>query len=120
MERLREKGYLARTKEGPVHRYAPSEPASDLLRGLVRDFVQKALGGSVSPFVAYLAEDADLSPAELADEKVLLAVAVDVGPAGGRIAGALDPDRHTVRLETDRWLELCGAAEGKPSAYQER
>lgn len=72
MERLREKGYLTRRKEGPVHRYAPSEPASDLLRGLVREFVQKALGGSVSPFMAYLAEDAELSPAELAELKRLV------------------------------------------------
>ena len=65
MERLREKGYLTRRKVGGVNRYSPSEPKPDLLQGLVRDFVQKALGGSVSPFVAYLGKEARLTPSEL-------------------------------------------------------
>lgn len=64
LERLREKGYLTRRKIDGVHHYAPSEPRSDLLQGLVRDFVQKALGGSVSPFVTYLGKEARLSPEE--------------------------------------------------------
>jgi BlaI family penicillinase repressor len=38
----------------------------------VRDFVQKALGGSVSPFVAYLGKEARLSPAELHELKQLV------------------------------------------------
>src|SRR4051812_16053713 len=58
MDRLREKGYLTRSKLTGVNRYAPSEPGPQLLQGLVRDFVQKALGGSISPFVAYLGGEA--------------------------------------------------------------
>jgi BlaI family penicillinase repressor len=65
MERLREKGYLTRRKVNGVNRYSPSESKPDLLQGLVRDFVQKALGGSVSPFVAYLGKEAQLNRAEL-------------------------------------------------------
>ena len=57
MERLREKGYLTRDKEGAVHRYSPSAPPRELLRGLVRDFVQKALG-------ACFAADNRLIPAD--------------------------------------------------------
>ncbi len=72
MERLREKGYLTRRKIGGVHHYSPSEPKTDLLRGLVRDFVQKALGGSVSPFVAYLGKEATLSPEEITALKQLI------------------------------------------------
>jgi predicted transcriptional regulator len=64
LERLREKGYLTRRKIDGVHHYTPNEPRSDLLQGLVRDFVQKALGGSVSPFVAYLGKEARVSPEE--------------------------------------------------------
>jgi predicted transcriptional regulator len=60
MERLRAKGYLVRRKKGGVYRYSPKRSQADVLRGLVADFVRQALGGSVSPFVAYLAEDADL------------------------------------------------------------
>ena len=60
MERLREKGYLVRRKKGGIYRYSPKRFQADVLRSLVADFVREALGGSVSPFVAYLAEDADL------------------------------------------------------------
>ena len=72
MERLREKGYLTRRKLNGVNRYSPSKPRSDLLQGLVRDFVQKALGGSVSPFVAYLGKEARLDPAEMQELKQLV------------------------------------------------
>src|SRR5690349_8492556 len=50
MERLREKGYLSRTKEGAAFRYAAHAGKTDLQQGLVRDFVERALEGSVSPF----------------------------------------------------------------------
>ena len=72
MERLREKGYLTRRKVNGVNRYSPSESKPDLLQGLVRDFVQKALGGSVSPFVAYLGKEAQLNRTELNQLKQLV------------------------------------------------
>src|SRR5438093_10717268 len=72
MERLREKGYLVRRKVEGVNRYSPSRSKTDLMQGLVRDFVQKALGGSVSPFVAYLGKEAQLNPSELNELKQLV------------------------------------------------
>lgn len=69
MERLRKKGYLTRRKAGGLFQYSPSVPKGEFLRNLVRDFVSKALGGSVSPFVAYLADEARLSDAEIAQLK---------------------------------------------------
>jgi len=65
LDRLRDKGYLMRDESGPVHRYTPREPQNDMMQSMVRDFVQKALGGSVSPFVAYLGKEASLSPQEV-------------------------------------------------------
>lgn len=65
IERLRDKSYLTRDESGGVHRYAPSAPKNDLLQNLVRDFVEKALGGSVSPFVAYLGNKENLSAEEI-------------------------------------------------------
>ena len=64
MERLRTKGYLKRRKVGGVHRYTPTMPQGELLRRIVGDFVDDVLGGSVSPFVAYLSESARLSEDE--------------------------------------------------------
>jgi predicted transcriptional regulator len=61
MERLRAKGFLTREKIEGVYRYAPSEPHSDQLRDLVGRFVERSLGGSLEPFVAYLSKDAKLT-----------------------------------------------------------
>ncbi len=55
-----------------MNQYSPCEAKADLLLDLVRDFVQRALGGSVAPFVAYLGSDVALSEQELADLKRLV------------------------------------------------
>lgn len=65
MERLRKQGHLTRSKSEGSFQYSPSVAKPQFLRDLVRDFVNQALGGSLEPFVAYLAEDAQLSDAEL-------------------------------------------------------
>jgi predicted transcriptional regulator len=67
MERLRKKGFLTRRKAEGIFQYEPRVGKADLLRSLVGDFVEKTLGGSLSPFVAYLARDAKLSEAELSE-----------------------------------------------------
>ena len=73
MERLREKGHLDRKKIEGVYHYFPRLPKPDLMRGLVKDFVDRALGGSLQPFVTYLAQDARLNDQELDDLKRLVA-----------------------------------------------
>ena len=65
MERLRKKGHLTRGKVEGVFQYSSPVPASELLRGVVGDFVQRSLAGSLSPFVTYLAEAEDVSEEEL-------------------------------------------------------
>jgi|SRR5581483_3433762 len=73
MVRLCRKGYLQRKRaSGGVYRYSPRVPKRKLMRGLVRDFVEKTLGGSVSPFVAYLAEDANLSAEDVEELKAVV------------------------------------------------
>ena len=72
MERLRKKGYLIRKQADGIYQYSPRLPKADLLRGLVREFVDKSLGGSLSPFVAYLTEEANLSDQELIELKQIV------------------------------------------------
>lgn len=72
MERLRRKGFLTRRKVKGKYRYQPRVATGELLRGLVGEFVDGALGGSVSPFLAYLTEDARLSDEELARLKEIV------------------------------------------------
>lgn len=67
MERLRAKGHLERETDGGVFRYRTVQPAAALMRGLVGQFVDRALGGSVSPFVSYLAERGEISESELSE-----------------------------------------------------
>jgi predicted transcriptional regulator len=65
MERLRKKGHLTRRKVEGVFQYSSPLPAAELLRGVVGDFVERTLSGSLSPFVTYLAEAEDVSEEEL-------------------------------------------------------
>ena len=65
LERLRKKGHLTRRKIGGVNRYSPKVSREELLRELVGDFVEGSLGGSVSPFVAYLGDSVRVTEEEL-------------------------------------------------------
>jgi predicted transcriptional regulator len=72
MERLREKGYLTRRKESGVFRYAPYAGKAVLMRDLVHQFVETALEGSVSPFLAYLTQEKELTEEEISALRQLL------------------------------------------------
>jgi predicted transcriptional regulator len=72
MERLRQKGYLEREEGNGVHRYTPLVHKADLQHTLVKDFVERSLGGSLSPFVAFLSQGAKLSSKEIAELKALV------------------------------------------------
>ena len=67
MERLRRKGHLARRLVQGTYRYSPRVPAGEVVRGVVRDFVEGTLQGSVSPVVAYLTEEAEVSDQDLVE-----------------------------------------------------
>lgn len=72
MERLRKKGYLTRKQIKGVFHYSPKVAKHDLLRGLVKSFVDTTLAGSVAPFVAYLSEEGPVSDQELEQLKQLV------------------------------------------------
>ena len=59
MERLRKKGFLVRSHDAKSFEYSAVNEKPQVLRNLVGDFVDKMLGGSVTPFVSYLAESGD-------------------------------------------------------------
>lgn len=73
MERLRQKAHLDRQQVNGVYRYFSPAPAGEVLRDVVRSFVEKTLGGSVAPFVNYLTEEAQVSDSELAELEELVA-----------------------------------------------
>jgi len=72
IERLRKKGYLTRKRREGAFRYSPCVPQAQLLQNLVSRFVERTLGGSVSPVVAYLADAKRMSEADLAELEKLV------------------------------------------------
>src|SRR5215469_12696132 len=73
MERLRGKSFLRRRQVGGVYRYSPATGPGEVMRSAVGQFVEKTLSGSVSPFVAWMSERADVSDSELAELEALVA-----------------------------------------------
>jgi predicted transcriptional regulator len=73
MERLRKKGHLSRRQVEGVYQYALRMAPGTAVRHAVQKFVDRTLGGSITPFVAYLAERRHLSDEEIADLDRLLA-----------------------------------------------
>jgi predicted transcriptional regulator len=73
MERLRKKGHLGRRQVDGVYQYAPRTAPGTAIRQAVASFVDRTLGGSVTPFVTYLAERERLSDEEIAELETLLA-----------------------------------------------
>ena len=65
MERLRKKGYLSRRLQDGVYRYRARKSSAELMKGAVRRFIERNLGGSVSPFLAYLSESGEISQSEM-------------------------------------------------------
>ena len=73
MQRLRAKGHLTRRAVDGVYRYSPKTAHGTAVRNAVHSFVRRTLGGSVSPFVAYLAEQEALSDDEVRELEALVA-----------------------------------------------
>ena len=72
MERLRKKGHLGRRQVEGVYQYAPRTAPGAAVRQAVQTFVDRTLGGSITPFVTYLAERERLSDDELDELETLL------------------------------------------------
>lgn len=73
MERLRTKGYLKRRQVKGIYKYSTATGPREATRRAVGQFVDRTLSGSVSPFVAWMAERGEVSDKELAELKALVA-----------------------------------------------
>lgn len=72
MERLRTKGYLQRQQDAGIYRYQTTAEQQDVVNSAVGSFVEKTLQGSISPFVAWMSEKAEVSDNELAELQALV------------------------------------------------
>jgi predicted transcriptional regulator len=65
MERLRKKAYLERVKSEGSFAYSAAHDKGEVLQEIVKEFVERKLGGSLTPFVAYLTDAKGLTPSEV-------------------------------------------------------
>jgi BlaI family penicillinase repressor len=67
MKILEQKKYLLRTQEDRAYVYRPAKPKNQVIKGMVREFVNRVFNGSAEPLLLHLMEDQRLSKKELED-----------------------------------------------------
>ena len=72
LSRLHRKGYLTRTQKAGVFCYEAAMEPQEVMGGLVEQFVEKTLGGSLVPLVTYFVSQNQLTEAEIADLQQLV------------------------------------------------
>ncbi|MGH9665517.1 MAG: BlaI/MecI/CopY family transcriptional regulator [Bryobacteraceae bacterium] len=65
MKILEDKKYLKKNQEERAYIYRPSQPKTQVERGLVREFVDRVFNGSAEPLLMHLVEDRKLSQKDL-------------------------------------------------------
>ena len=65
LKTLEQKGYLHAKQQERAYVYEPTQPKSQVIRGMVREFVDRVFGGAAKPLVVHLLEDEKLSDADL-------------------------------------------------------
>ncbi len=65
MNILEEKGHLTRRKEGRAYRYEPVRPKSQVISGMVDEFVGRVFEGSAAPLVVSLVKGKKISKKDL-------------------------------------------------------
>ena len=67
MKILEQKGHLKKSQEDRAFLYRPARPKNQVIKGMVREFIQRVFNGSAEPLVVHLVEDRHLSEKELAE-----------------------------------------------------
>ena len=80
MNILEQKGFLKKKHGEKAFIYAPSKPEGQVLRAMVREFVDRVFNGAAEPLLVHLVEDEQLTAKEL-DE---IRRTIDTGRDDGR------------------------------------
>ena len=72
MKILEQKQYLKKTLEDRAHIYCPAKPKNQVIRGMVREFVDRVFNGSAQPLLLHLVEDRRLTEKELREIERLM------------------------------------------------
>src|SRR5438270_90327 len=67
MKTLEQKGYLKAAQQDRAYVYRPARAKHQVIRGMVREFVDRVFNGSGRPLVVHLLEDEQLTESDLRD-----------------------------------------------------
>src|SRR3954470_13835885 len=65
MKTLEQKGYLKAAQQDRAYVYRPAKPKQQVIKAMVREFVDRVFNGSARPLVTHLVEDDRLSEDDL-------------------------------------------------------
>jgi BlaI family penicillinase repressor len=65
MKIMEQKKYLLKTQEDRAYIYRPAKPKNQVIKGMVREFVNRVFNGSAEPLLVHLIEDQRLSRKDL-------------------------------------------------------
>jgi len=65
MKILAQKKYLRKSQEDRAYVYQPTKPKNQVIKGMVREFVNRVFNGSAEPLLVHLMEDRKLSGKDL-------------------------------------------------------
>src|SRR5580692_6672039 len=67
MNILEQKGFLKKRQDDRAYVYRPSQPQKQVIRSMVREFVNRVFNGSAEPLLVHLVEDQHLTDKDLDD-----------------------------------------------------
>src|SRR6185503_6915385 len=65
MKTLEQKGYLKTKQHERAYLYRPAQPKNQVIKAMVKEFVERVFNGSAQPLVAHLVEDEHLTESDL-------------------------------------------------------
>jgi BlaI family transcriptional regulator, penicillinase repressor len=65
MNILEQKGHLKKRQDDRAYVYRPSQPQKQVIRSMVREFVNRVFNGSAEPLLVHLVEDQHLDAQDL-------------------------------------------------------
>ena len=72
MNILEQKGYLKKTQKDRAYLYQATRPQKQVIRGMVREFVDRVFNGAAEPLLLHLVEDRRLSKTDLDEIRRML------------------------------------------------
>ncbi len=72
MKILEQKGHLKKSDADKAYLYTPARPRKQMVKAMVRDFIERVFNGSAEPLVVHLVEEKHLSEEEIREIEQLL------------------------------------------------